>query len=307
MALLDYLASLTPAQLTLHLAGAVLVFIVIVYLLPFGGRRRIDNSWYQELLARREAEKQQAAQAKAAKKAAQKAARSGKGKEGARSWLQRDRDFTASKPASKPTTKAYDRANDKQNGSVNEKLDFLQEQDPTIRHFKHPKADGSYKELVRDGSLLDPKIPDFDEIDQIFTAMLKAGAVTGKEYLVTNFEHHYLEKLRIWFGADYYIFCQVAVGSALNINADVSNLNMVQRRTFAQKCHNMSFDFMLIEKRTDRIICAIELDDPTHNRVERKLRDRRLDRVCAAAGIPLFHITNINQKPDVERVLKRKR
>ena len=307
MALLDYLASLTPAQLTLHLAGAVLVFIVIVYLLPFGGRRRIDNSWYQELLARREAEKQQAVQAKAAKKAAQKAARSGKGKEGARSWLQRDRDFTASKPASKPTTKAYDRANDKQNGSVNEKLDFLQEQDPAIRHFKHPKADGSYKELVRDGSLLDPKIPDFDEIDQIFTAMLKAGAVTGKEYLVTNFEHHYLDKLRIWFGADYYIFCQVAVGSALNINADVSNLNMVQRRTFAQKCHNMSFDFMLIEKRTDRIICAIELDDPTHNRVERKLRDRRLDRVCAAAGIPLFHITNINQKPDVERILKRKR
>ena len=176
-----------------------------------------------------------------------------------------------------------------------------------MRYFKHPKADGSYKELVRDGSLLDPKIPDFDEIDQIFTAMLKAGAVTGKEYLVTNFEHHYLEKLRIWFGQDYYIFCQVAVGSALNINADVSSLNMVQRRTFAQKCHNMSFDFMLVQKRTDRIICAIELDDPTHNRVERKLRDRRLDRVCAAAGIPLFHITNINQKPDVERILKRKR
>ena len=295
MALLDYLSGLSAAQLTLHLAGAVLVFILIVFLIPFGGRRRIDNSWYSELLARKKAEKEKAEQEKAAKAAARRAANRDKKGKGTSSRLKRDRDFTASK------------ADEKQNGSVNEKLDFLQEQDPAVRYFKHPKADGSYKELVRDGSLLDPKIPDFDEIDQIFTAMLKAGAVTGKEYLVTNFEHHYLEKLRIWFGQDYYIFCQVAVGSALNINADVSNLNMVQRRTFAQKCHNMSFDFMLVQKRTDRIICAIELDDPTHNRVERKLRDRRLDRVCAAAGIPLFHITNINQKPDVERILKRKR
>lgn len=295
MALLDYLSGLSAAQLTLHLAGAVLVFILIVFLIPFGGRRRIDNSWYSELLARKKAEKEKAEQEKAAKAAARRAANRDKKGKGTSSWLKRDRDFTASK------------ADEKQNGSVNEKLDFLQEQDPAVRYFKHPKADGSYKELVRDGSLLDPKIPDFDEIDQIFTAMLKAGAVTGKEYLVTNFEHHYLEKLRIWFGQDYYIFCQVAVGSALNINADVSSLNMVQRRTFAQKCHNMSFDFMLVQKRTDRIICAIELDDPTHNRVERKLRDRRLDRVCAAAGIPLFHITNINQKPDIERILKRKR
>ncbi|HIV54466.1 MAG TPA: DUF2726 domain-containing protein [Candidatus Anaerobiospirillum stercoravium] len=297
-ALLDYLTGLSAAQLTLHLAGAVLLLLIIVLLVPFGGRRRIDNSWYHELTAKRQAEKEKAEQEKKERAAARRAARSAakNGKEGARSWLKRDRDFTASL-----------KANEKQNGSVNDKLDFLQEQDPAVRYFKHPKADGSYKELVRDGSLLDPKIPDFDEIDQIFTAMLKAGAITGKEYLVTNFEHHYLEKLRIWFGQDYYIYCQVAVGSALNINADVSNLNMVQRRTFAQKCHNMSFDFMLVQKRTDRIICAIELDDPTHNRVERKLRDRRLDRVCAAAGIPLFHITNINQKPDVERILKRKR
>ena len=100
---------------------------------------------------------------------------------------------------------------------------------------------------MRDGSLLDPKNPDIDEIDQIFTEMLKAGAVTGKEYLVTNFEHHSLEKLRIWFGQDYYIFCQAAVGLALNIYADVSNLNMVQPRIFAQKCPNMSLDCLSVQ------------------------------------------------------------
>ena len=145
-------------------------------------------------------------------------------------------------------------------------------------------------------------IPDLDDLDRIFSVMLKAGAITGKTHLVTNYEHLYLEKLRLWFGSRCYIYCQVSVGSAVQINADVSDLNMTQRRTFAQKCNNMSFDFMLIDRATDRIVCAIELDDPTHQRIERKLRDRRLDKVCKEANIPIFHITNVYQKPDLSRI-----
>lgn len=287
--IIAYFEDLSSSELTLHLAGLVLVFLLLVLILPFGDNRRVDNSWYRQLQQKKKTQTEQEQKEKAARAATRKKAKN-QPKTGLSAWLHQRAE-----------------ANKKQKESVNSKLDFLLDQAPVVRHFKHPKANSTYKELVRDGSLLDPKIPDFDEIDQIFTAMLKAGAVKGKEYLVTNFEHHYLEKLRLWFSKDYYIYCQVAVGSALTINADVSKLNLVQRRTFAQKCHNMSFDFMLVEKGTDRIICAIELDDPTHNRVERKLRDRRLDRVCAAAGIPIFHITNIYQKPDIERLRKRRR
>lgn len=186
---------------------------------------------------------------------------------------------------------------------LNETLDFL---DPNpekdYRDFKHGRVTDHFNELIKPGSVMADNIPDLDETDEIFTAMLRAGAVTGKHHLVTNYEHQYLEKLRMWFGERYHVYCQVSVGSAVQINADVSSLNLPQRRTFAQKCNNMSFDFMLIDKRTDRIVCAIELDDPTHKRIDRKMRDRRLDRVCKAANIPIFHVTNLYQKPDISRI-----
>lgn len=170
--------------------------------------------------------------------------------------------------------------------------------------FKHPNVTDHFSELVKPGPASDLKAPDLDELDHIFTTMLKAGAVTGKPHLVTNFEHQYLEKLRIWFSYRCYIYCQVSVGSVISINTDVSNLPLPQRMKFAQKCQNMSFDFLLVEKSTERIVCAIELDDPTHLRSDRISRDRRLDKLCVAANIPIFHITNIYHKPDLRRMLK---
>lgn len=175
---------------------------------------------------------------------------------------------------------------------------------PTKVGFNHPNVTDHFKELVKPGPASDLKSPDVDELDQIFTTMLKAGAVTAKPHLVTNFEHQYLEKLRIWFSYRCYIYCQVSVGSVISINAEVSNLSMQQRMKFAQKCQNMSFDFLLVEKTTERIVCAIELDDPTHLRPDRMSRDRRLDKLCAAANIPIFHITNIYHKPDLRRMIK---
>ena len=186
---------------------------------------------------------------------------------------------------------------------LNETLDFLDPNPPKdYRDFKHGRVTDHFNELIKPGSVMADNIPDLDETDEIFTTMLRAGAVTGKHHLVTNYEHQYLEKLRMWFGERCHVYCQVSVGSAVQINADVSSLNLPQRRTFAQKCNNMSFDFMLIDKRTDRIVCAIELDDPTHKRIDRKMRDRRLDRVCKAANIPIFHVTNLYQKPDISRI-----
>ena len=179
---------------------------------------------------------------------------------------------------------------------------MLSSQDECITKFKHGKVTDYYKELRKAGPASNLKEKDVDELDEIFTIMLKAGAVKKKSFLVTDFEHQYLEKLRLWFGDRYEIYCQVSVGSALGVNPDVSSLSLQDRRTFAQKCHNMSFDFMLIEKGTDRIACVIELDDPTHFRSDRKARDRRLDKVCAAAELPIFHITAINQKPDLKGI-----
>lgn len=49
-------------------------------------------------------------------------------------------------------------------------------------------------------------------------------------------------------------------------------------------------DFVLCDARTMQVICAVELDDKSHQREARRQRDAFIDRVFATSQIPLFHI-----------------
>lgn len=49
-------------------------------------------------------------------------------------------------------------------------------------------------------------------------------------------------------------------------------------------------DFLLIRKSDGRPVLGIELDDASHQRAERKQRDRFVDEVFAAARLPLVHL-----------------
>lgn len=49
-------------------------------------------------------------------------------------------------------------------------------------------------------------------------------------------------------------------------------------------------DFVLCDARTMQVMCAVELDDKSHQREARKQRDAFVDRVLATSQIPLFHI-----------------
>lgn len=49
-------------------------------------------------------------------------------------------------------------------------------------------------------------------------------------------------------------------------------------------------DFVLIETNTSRILAAVELDDRSHDREDRRERDRFLDGALASAGIPLLRV-----------------
>lgn len=49
-------------------------------------------------------------------------------------------------------------------------------------------------------------------------------------------------------------------------------------------------DFVLIDRQSSRILLAIELDDKSHERADRKARDIFLNRALDAAGVPLLRI-----------------
>lgn len=50
-------------------------------------------------------------------------------------------------------------------------------------------------------------------------------------------------------------------------------------------------DYLLCEPDTMKPLFAVELDDASHNRADRKARDEFVDKVFQAAGLPLIHVT----------------
>lgn len=49
-------------------------------------------------------------------------------------------------------------------------------------------------------------------------------------------------------------------------------------------------DFVLLDRETMETVIAIELDDSSHERQDRKKRDEFVDSAMKAAGIPILHI-----------------
>ncbi|MCA9036343.1 MAG: DUF2726 domain-containing protein [Planctomycetaceae bacterium] len=59
-------------------------------------------------------------------------------------------------------------------------------------------------------------------------------------------------------------------------------------------------DFVLCEPRTMRPVCAIELDDRSHQKAHRRQRDAFVDEVFATAGVPLLHVAAARSYSAVE-------
>lgn len=63
-----------------------------------------------------------------------------------------------------------------------------------------------------------------------------------------------------------------------------------QNRVYRNKIDRKHVDFLLFDPRTLRPILGVELDDRSHQRKDRQERDRFVDGVFAAAGLPIAHI-----------------
>ncbi|MCB9917200.1 MAG: DUF2726 domain-containing protein [Planctomycetes bacterium] len=58
-----------------------------------------------------------------------------------------------------------------------------------------------------------------------------------------------------------------------------------ERECLLRKVSQKEFDFVLVKQ--SFAACAIELDDRTHERSDRRRRDRQLEGFCESAGLPL--------------------
>ena len=74
----------------------------------------------------------------------------------------------------------------------------------------------------------------------------------------------------------------------------------------ARAAHNQvackHLDFVLMDAATSRILAAVELDDRSHDRADRRERDRFVDAALASAGVPILHV-RVARRYDPETLL----
>lgn len=112
----------------------------------------------------------------------------------------------------------------------------------------------------------------------------QAFPYTKKETLLSPAERSFLGVLEQSVGSNFRIFAQVRLADLLAVRkgTDKSIRTTAQNRINAKHA-----DFVLCNKETLEIICAVELDDASHQKENRKARDNFLEEACRSAGLPL--------------------
>lgn len=126
------------------------------------------------------------------------------------------------------------------------------------------------------------------EKESLSAALLEKGnAYVGNEFLMSPTERDFYRVLERKYGEEYYIFAQVRVADVIKPNVKRYFSKTREYQALFRQISQWHFDYLLCHKEDFRIHCAIELDDPSHQRADRQRRDRILNTVCRDGGIDL--------------------
>jgi Protein of unknown function (DUF2726) len=105
-----------------------------------------------------------------------------------------------------------------------------------------------------------------------------------RRYLLTRNEAAFFRVLVSLVGGRYQISCKVRLADI--VTCSDRDWNRGPGNRISQK----HLDFVLSCPTSSRIVAAIELDDLSHRRPERRERDLFLDRLCSRMAVPLIRI-----------------
>jgi len=106
--------------------------------------------------------------------------------------------------------------------------------------------------------------------------------------LFTPAERSFLGVLLQVVGNDAQVFGKVRVADVL---ATKKGMDASNRQKAFNKISSKHFDFILCSRKDLSVLCAIELNDKSHNSKKRQDRDRFLEGACKSAGVPLVQVT----------------
>ncbi|MBA4419790.1 MAG: topoisomerase [Anaerolinea sp.] len=105
-----------------------------------------------------------------------------------------------------------------------------------------------------------------------------------RDDFLTKTEHSFYQVLKAMMKESLVIFPKVSLAEVFFVDHPRDNYGAFGR--IRQK----RVDFLICDPLTTHPRFAIELDDQSHNRADRKERDEFVDRVFKASGLPLIHI-----------------
>lgn len=125
-------------------------------------------------------------------------------------------------------------------------------------------------------------------IGQQQTAQTLAGAYEAVPALLTPAERSFFGVLQQAVGSDYQIFAKVRLA---DIVRPVRNPSRSGWQSAFNRIAGKHVDFVLCDSSRLGVVAVIELDDRTHNRFERGVRDSLVDSALADAHIPVLRVS----------------
>ncbi len=121
----------------------------------------------------------------------------------------------------------------------------------------------------------------------------KKGVVTypyvAAPGLFTEAESRFLRALE-QAAPEYRVFGKVRVADVIRVQKGLSNS---ARTSALNRITSKHVDFVLCRPHDLSVVCAVELDDKTHERKDRRARDVFLENALAAAEVPLVRVKTV--------------
>jgi len=97
---------------------------------------------------------------------------------------------------------------------------------------------------------------------------------------------------------------KVRIGDIVQV---VDGLSWTAKRTAQSRIFQKHVDFVLCDMTSYSVLAVVELDDPSHERPDRQLRDELVDSVLFDAGLPILHVTtrSVYDEPDLTASIAR--
>jgi len=109
-----------------------------------------------------------------------------------------------------------------------------------------------------------------------------------KDSLLTEAEKKFYFVLSEIIGDNYLIFSKVRMADLLYL----PKMNNSDYYHYQNKIQSKHVDFLLCDKENIKPLLVLELDDSSHLKIDRILRDTLVDKIFENAQIPILHIKN---------------